>query len=317
MSRLLSAPLLVLALGEIASSASVRAPLPFSLDGSALTMAAGLLFALSGAYVLLTALSVQGATAFRLQGLLRNLEQYRAREEERTHDARAALLAVQTAITALTRYRERLDDQSRNNLEVAVDAELERLLGLMSTPAQPPAEAAAAPGEGLGPFDVVGAVTAVTTAASTFGLRIAVRLDDVHDGVWALGSRDDTARVLETLLDNARRYAPGSPITVCVGAAGETVRVAVADRGPGIAPDERDLVFRRGARGRTSRGTPGTGLGLFAARRLMDDQGGALALATYGPGATFVLTLPAASRAVAPIRPDPRIGARAPAVDAP
>ncbi len=79
----------------------------------------------------------------------------------------------------------------------------------------------------------------------------------------------------------------------------------IADAGPGIPEGERLTVFGRGARGSTSAGTSGSGLGLNVASRLMADMGGTLHLAdpgdaTVGPGACFVLELPAA-------RADPRV----------
>ena len=287
LSTLLAGPLLVMGMGSLSWLVSVFRQVPFSLDASALTMTAGVLLAGGAAYALLSTLSNQGASAFRLRELLRNLEQYRAFEEERVHDARSALLAVQAAVTALTRYRERLDEQSRTKLEVAVDSELERLVGLMASPT------AAVRSVECRPFDVTEPVVAVTAAAKTFGLTVV--LDVPEDGCRAVGNRDDTARVLETLLDNARRYAAGSAVTVQVRGDGQRVQIAVSDRGAGIAPDERDMVFTRGGRGRAAAGIAGSGLGLFAARRLMEDQNGALELdCTVRAGATFVVTLPSA-----------------------
>ncbi len=73
----------------------------------------------------------------------------------------------------------------------------------------------------------------------------------------------------------------------------------IADGGPGIPEGERLTVSGRGVRGSTSAGTSGSGLGLNVASRLMADMGGTLHLAdpgdpAGGPGACFVLELPAA-----------------------
>lgn len=288
MSSLLSAPFLVLALASAAGVIATYVPVPFSLDASALAISAALLLAAGAAYSLLATLSDQGTSALRLRSMLRSLERYRALEEERVHDARSALLAVQTAITALTRYRERLDDQSRNNLELAVDSELERLVGLMGKggPEVPQPTSGAS-------FDAVEPVATVVTAARTFGVQ--AELDVPSGACPAVGCRDDLARVVETLLGNARRYAPGSPVAVRVRTEDERVVVTVADRGPGIPAGEREVIFRRGVRGSTSAGTPGSGLGLYSARRLLEGQGGTLTLEhAAARGATFVATLPAA-----------------------
>ncbi|MGH9068194.1 MAG: sensor histidine kinase, partial [Acidimicrobiales bacterium] len=291
-STLTSAPYLVLGLASVAGVAAVYSPVPFSLDAAALAMSAGLLLAGGAAYGLLATLSEQGASTLRLRTMIRSLERYQAREEERTHDARSALLAVQTAVTALTRYRERLDDQARTSLEVAVDAEMVRLVGLMGRTS--PGDAGAVR---CTDFEVVGPVASVVTAALAFGDRVKLRVPDT--GCSAFGRPDDVARVVETLLDNARRYASTSPVSVSVVQREGAVAVVVEDRGPGVRADERELVFTRGGRGSASAGVPGSGLGLFSARRLMEDQGGSLVLRAdvdgAPVGAVFIALLPASA----------------------
>jgi signal transduction histidine kinase len=296
-TTILAASLAVMGLGSGWWVVAMYVPVPFGLDASALAMAAGTLLAGAAGYALLLTLSHRHATAFRLQSLLRTMEQVHAWEEERVHDARSALQAVQAAVTALTRYRERLDEDARTNLELAVDAEMRRLAGLM---------ASSAAGKGASrcePFDVTVPVRAVVAAAA---LSADVRLETPTGRCEAVGNADDTARVLENLLDNARRYAVGTPIVVRVRPDGATVALSVADGGPGIPDSERELVFTRGGRGRAARRVDGSGLGLFAARRLMEDQGGSLVVEPgSGRGATFVARLPAAGhwngeRALAP-----------------
>jgi len=84
------------------------------------------------------------------------------------------------------------------------------------------------------------------------------------------GDRRRLARVIANLIDNARSYGGGEPeISIAIVSDPEQpvsrLQIAVEDRGPGIPPDERDLVFERFARGggagrRT--GSEGAGLGL-------------------------------------------------------
>jgi signal transduction histidine kinase len=73
------------------------------------------------------------------------------------------------------------------------------------------------------------------------------------------------------------------------------VAVSVSDHGPGVAPEERELIFKRFHRGRETGGSAGFGLGLAIGRELAERMGGELVLEqSEGPGATFTLRLPAA-----------------------
>jgi signal transduction histidine kinase len=106
------------------------------------------------------------------------------------------------------------------------------------------------------------------------------------------GNREDTAQVVLAVLDNARIHAP-SQIDVSVRSLGVFTTLSVEDRGPGIPPTARRAMFKRGRRSAQS---PGSGLGLFIAERLMIDQGGSLIAAPRtGGGTSITLQLPTAT----------------------
>ena len=108
----------------------------------------------------------------------------------------------------------------------------------------------------------------------------------------ALGDPARLAQVLELLLENAAKYAPsGSTIVVADWGADGHVHVCVGDDGPGIRPDQRETVFEPFVRLRED-GTPGAGVGLFAARRLVGAMGGRLWIEDRpGGGSQFVAAL--------------------------
>ncbi len=105
-----------------------------------------------------------------------------------------------------------------------------------------------------------------------------------------------TLRVLSNLVENALRYSsPPAPVELRAQREGDLIRFEVADRGPGISPEERDRLFQPFQRGTSGNESHGTGLGLAIARQLAEAQGGRLAVtARPGGGCVFAVTLPAA-----------------------
>lgn len=106
----------------------------------------------------------------------------------------------------------------------------------------------------------------------------------------------DTA--LDALLDNAAKFAPGSPVEVGVTPTGgppfgRQVRVRVVDHGPGLHPDDLAKVGARFFRGRAHQNVQGTGLGLAIVRARLTECGGEVEVTgTPGGGLTVDLTLP-------------------------
>ena len=119
---------------------------------------------------------------------------------------------------------------------------------------------------------------------------------EVADGqVWALGDPGSVARIVRILLDNAVRHSPeGGEVSVELRN-GSQASLSVSDHGPGVAEEERELIFERFMRGRQTAGQSGFGLGLAIGCELATRMGGELALEPGdGPGATFTLRLPIA-----------------------
>jgi signal transduction histidine kinase len=124
---------------------------------------------------------------------------------------------------------------------------------------------------------------------------ILTRLDDAAGPVWAMGDPGSVARILRILVDNALRLSPeGGEITVELRD-GERASLSVCDQGPGVADDEREIIFERFMRGRQTAGRAGFGLGLAIGRELAERMGGELVLEPRDePGARFTLRLPVA-----------------------
>ena len=87
-------------------------------------------------------------------------------------------------------------------------------------------------------------------------------------------------------------------VTVGASPSKGTVRVWVADHGPGIDAEEKQRIFEKFYRGRAASSVPtGTGLGLAIAREIVAAHGGTLTVEDVGPhGARFVMTLPTGNK---------------------
>ncbi len=105
---------------------------------------------------------------------------------------------------------------------------------------------------------------------------------------------DRLMQVLANLLSNAAKFSPrGGEVTVASALAGARVRVAVADRGPGIPAEFRPRLFGRFEQADGTQS--GTGLGLAISKALIERMGGRIGCDSEpGRGATFWFELPRA-----------------------
>lgn len=116
-----------------------------------------------------------------------------------------------------------------------------------------------------------------------------------------IGDEARLRQVVVNLLANARVHTPaGSHVTTTLAREGDTLIVRIHDDGPGIAPDVRDRLFERFARGDSSRErrTGSTGLGMSIALAIVQSHGGSIdvdsSTAPEDHGTTFSVRLPAA-----------------------
>jgi PAS domain S-box-containing protein len=110
------------------------------------------------------------------------------------------------------------------------------------------------------------------------------------------GDPEQLYRLLVNLVGNAVKYsAPGGTVTLASEPDGADVVLSVADRGPGIAPEDQAKLFQKFFRAgdEVARKTPGTGLGLAICRGIADAHKGRIwADSEPGRGATFKVSLP-------------------------
>ncbi len=155
-------------------------------------------------------------------------------------------------------------------------------------------------GEGLtglsrAPFDAVGAVAETVETLRLLLRSHPIRWDRPHEPMIAIGDETRFRQVLEQLLENESKYAPTEDgVSIGVWRIGDEIQVYVTDDGPGVPREDWESVFepfvRIEGRGRSR----GSGIGLFAARRLMTAMGGRIYLEPNGfASSRFVVALPA------------------------
>jgi signal transduction histidine kinase len=110
------------------------------------------------------------------------------------------------------------------------------------------------------------------------------------------GDREALKRAVTNLADNAIRYAPAdTSVLLGVGERDGWAWVAVSDRGPGIAPEHREMVFDRLWRtdDARSREDGGSGLGLAIVKQIVESHAGEVRLwSEPAEGSTFAILLP-------------------------
>jgi signal transduction histidine kinase len=201
--------------------------------------------------------------------------------EERLHAVRSGLAAVSAAVHVLSTNAAVTGPTTRGQIGSLLIEELERLQRLVSSTDPIPVDE-------LDSLDLDEVLESVTLTRHL----VEHEVDWFPSGVQVLGSRDVVIELLNILLVNAERHAPGAPVRIEVELDGSMVKVSVIDSGPGVPDGLVPVLFERGSH---REGSPGQGIGLGMARELATGLGGSLELdLTSRKGARFDLTLPTA-----------------------
>lgn len=119
-------------------------------------------------------------------------------------------------------------------------------------------------------------------------------ISDIDATLWL--DKKWTVEAIANVLDNAVKYSPaGSSIFIRMYKLANYIRIEVEDGGPGIMPDERNLVFRRFYRGNNDvvRKEEGTGIGLYLSSKILKDESGSVFVRpAKEQGSIFIIQLP-------------------------
>ena len=220
-------------------------------------------------------------------------------ERARLHEAASALAGIRAATTLLNSPGA-IGDDRRAAMTAMVQSELERLERMVrrqqdaARPGIPEPRSDEMRADEMSAGEMRAEVIDLDSVVATMVLAHEAKGTNV---VWrpsrmlALGDSDQLTEALNVLLDNAAAHGCGS-VRIEVRAAepaSTSVEIAVTDDGPGVAPELRRRIFAWGV---SRPGSTGQGIGLHAARDLMERQGGYVELVEASERTTFVLGIP-------------------------
>jgi signal transduction histidine kinase len=227
------------------------------------------------------------AVNLMLDEIVRLLDQIRSVGDNIAHDLRAPLTLARIK---LDRALETCSDAARPQLEAAV-TQLERagvtiaaLLRISAVENGPrdkhfrDVDLSAVCAQAVDFYEPAAEAKSVSLTASLEG------------PFWIRGDEDLLREAVANLVDNAVKFTPpGGAVQVAAFALDGEPCVEVRDTGPGVAPADRELIFRRFYRAAAGAAHPGHGLGLSIARNIAELHGFQLRVEDGEPGARFVM----------------------------
>lgn len=123
--------------------------------------------------------------------------------------------------------------------------------------------------------------------------EIKITLTNMHVPIIQADPRR-LSQVIENLVNNASKYAPGCELTISMTDHPDRVLLSIKDNGPGIAEEHLPHIFKRFYRVPTDKArTRGSGLGLYICQQIINAHGGVMTLRSQsGKGAEFIIDLP-------------------------
>lgn len=230
--------------------------------------------------------------------LLRNIDSRRAQFlADVSHELRTPLTILRGEADIALRVKGSADEQQQSlELIQSQAAELGKLLDELIAFARSDAEAQ---DYAMARLDIARVVTAAVqeggVLADTREVRVTLGLEDRGSEIDG-----DFRRLKQALLiglDNAVKHSPpGGRIEVSTQKIDGSVVIAIADEGPGVAPEDEAHVFERfyRAKSEVDLHNQGLGIGLGIARDIVERHGGTIVLVNRSerPGARLELTLP-------------------------
>lgn len=213
-----------------------------------------------------------------------------------SHELRTPLGFIKGYVTTLLREDAEWDTEASEEFLHIIDEEADRLRELIDNLLDSTRLETGTLSMTLEPTRIEPVIRDVVARTKSLYPSINLSINKAEDLPDVLMDATRIAQVLENLLSNAHKYAPGEDVEICVDRRGNQIYLEVADQGPGIPAEHLPHLFERFYRvPETVNTTRGTGLGLHICRKIVEAHGGEISVDTEpGAGAKFWFTLPIA-----------------------
>ncbi|WP_329742192.1 ATP-binding protein [Dyella sp. A6] len=225
----------------------------------------------------------------RIQALMEGMRQV---SNDIAHDLRTPLAHLRQRLEAATR-----DADSIDAFRAASERALADVDGVLATFAALLRIAQIESRQRRAGFAILDLSALLTSLAGDFAPVLEDQGRSLHTriepGLQVHGDRALLTQMVANLIENALRHTPaGTPVELVLERSGDSVRMVVADAGPGIPAAARAHVLGRFVRLDAARSTPGSGLGLALVAAVADLHGIALELGDARPGLRVQLDFP-------------------------
>ena len=234
------------------------------------------------------------------QSLRHRIDNIEAFAADVTHELKNPLASLRSAVDSLDRVE---DPKVRQQLLEVVRQDairLDRLINDVSEAARTDAELARARFEpvDLGPL-IENLVHSWETRRETGSVRIAFARPR-RESTLVMGEPGRLARAIDNIIDNAISFSPpGGLVEIAAIHVDDDILIRIDDEGPGVPPEQREMIFNRfhSVRPKTENFGRHSGLGLAIARAIVEGHDGEIDVADRDDapsGARFTIKLPAA-----------------------
>lgn len=210
-----------------------------------------------------------------------------------SHELRTPLGFIKGYSTSLLRQDTVWDEETQREFLIIIDEEADRLTRLIEDMLESARLQSKTIQFKFSPIRLDALVRDVTSRIKTHHPNLLIEMN-MESLPPVLGDGVRLSQVIENLIGNAIKYAPGSKIMIAGSGTDKKVRLSIADEGEGIPEEYIPFLFERFYRVPGERTVTGTGLGLYICKQIvMAHHGNIWVESVLDQGTTFMIELPA------------------------